>query len=288
MDAGAKQLADILNGSRVLEVPYYQRSYVWKEEQWDRFLSDMEYITSTGKDYFLGSIILKQQPTGISPFDLQTIIDGQQRFTTLALFFKCLCLKTDDLETFERNFTVRDRKTKERSSAIRHSINDRKDFEETRKQLDEVFSLDYTHTDARLLHGQWKLSTNSEVDDTNVWVGDLSDRTIIRPGQELTVSVQDRNLGIAGGGNSIPIVVTTSAGKDRELLSLRQIDLSRYNGTIPFLLSGGIGLADAAFVKSLRHPLFVGIDLNECFETAPAVKDIEKLRRFIHEVKPNS
>lgn len=130
MDAGAKQLADILNGSRVLEVPYYQRSYVWKEEQWDRFLSDMEYITSTGKDYFLGSIILKQQPTGISPFDLQTIIDGQQRFTTLALFFKCLCLKTDDLETFERSFTVRDRKTKERFSAIRHSINDRKDFEE--------------------------------------------------------------------------------------------------------------------------------------------------------------
>lgn len=33
MDAGKKQLADILNGNRVLEVPYYQRSYVWKEEQ---------------------------------------------------------------------------------------------------------------------------------------------------------------------------------------------------------------------------------------------------------------
>lgn len=41
MDAGTKQLADILNGNRVLEVPYYQRSYVWKEEQWARFISDM-------------------------------------------------------------------------------------------------------------------------------------------------------------------------------------------------------------------------------------------------------
>ena len=143
MDAGAKQLADILNGSRVLEVPYYQRSYVWMEEQWERFLSDMEYITSTGKDYFLGSIILKQQPTGISPFDLQTIIDGQQRFTTLALFFRCLCLKTDDLETFERSFTVRDRKTKERYSAIRHSINDRKDFEEV-MELKEDKQLEMT------------------------------------------------------------------------------------------------------------------------------------------------
>lgn len=129
MDAGTKQLADILNGNRVLEVPYYQRSYVWKEDQWARFLSDMEYITSTGKDYFLGSIILKQQPTGISQFDLQSIIDGQQRFTTFALFFKVLCLKTDDMETFESKFTVRDKKAKARLLAIRHSINDRKDFE---------------------------------------------------------------------------------------------------------------------------------------------------------------
>ena len=129
MDAGTKQLADILNGNRVLEVPYYQRSYVWKEEQWARFISDMEYITSTNKDYFLGSIILKQQPTGIAPFDLQSIIDGQQRFTTFALFFKSLCLKTDDPETFESKFMVRDRKTKTRQIAIRHSINDRKDFE---------------------------------------------------------------------------------------------------------------------------------------------------------------
>lgn len=129
MDAGTKQLADILNGNRILEVPYYQRSYVWKEDQWARFLSDMEYITSTGKDYFLGSIILKQQPTGISQFDLQSIIDGQQRFTTFALFFKSLCLKTDDMETFDSKFTVRDKKAKARLLAIRHSINDRKDFE---------------------------------------------------------------------------------------------------------------------------------------------------------------
>lgn len=129
MDAGTKQLADILNGNRVLEVPYYQRSYVWKEEQWARFISDMEYITSTNKDYFLGSIILKQQPTGISPFDQQSIIDGQQRFTTFALFFKSLCLKTDDTKTFEDKFMVWDRKEKSHKIAIRHSINDRKDFE---------------------------------------------------------------------------------------------------------------------------------------------------------------
>lgn len=119
---------------------------------------------------------------------------------------------------------------------------DSKDYEETRKQLDEVFSLDYTHTDARLLHGQWKLATNSEVDDTNVWVGDLSDRTILRPGQELTVSVQDRNLGIAGGGNSIPVIVTTSEGKDKELLNLYPSvrNPALFNGSMTSMLGAAV------------------------------------------------
>jgi|LSQX01.3.fsa_nt_gb TolA-binding protein len=97
---------------------------------------------------------------------------------------------------------------------------DRKDYEETRKQLDNVFTLDFTHTEARLLHGSWKLATNYEVDDTAVLVGDLSDRTIIRPGQPLTITVQDRNLGVAGGGSSIPVTVRTSKGKDIERVSL--------------------------------------------------------------------
>ncbi|NLF85398.1 MAG: hypothetical protein GX571_04765, partial [Lentisphaerae bacterium] len=97
---------------------------------------------------------------------------------------------------------------------------DRKDYEETRKQLDNVFTLDFTHTEARLLHGAWKLATNYEVDDTAVLVGDLSDRTIIRPGQPLTITVQDRNLGVAGGGGSIPVLVKTSRGNDAERVSL--------------------------------------------------------------------
>lgn len=112
---------------------------------------------------------------------------------------------------------------------------ERKDYEETRKQLDEVFNLDFTHTDGRLLHGKWKLATNSEVDDTNVILGNISDRTIIRPGQELAVSVQDRNLGVAGGGASIPIVIRTSIGKDVEVIQLYPSVRNPYifNGNIP-------------------------------------------------------
>lgn len=129
MDAAKQQIASIFNGHTVFVVPFYQRSYVWKEEQWNRFLEDMEFVSSSAQDYFLGSVIVKQQPSALGDFDHRTIIDGQQRFTTLAIFLKVLCLKTDDLETFNHHFTVRNKKLKTKAFAIKHSLNDRNDFE---------------------------------------------------------------------------------------------------------------------------------------------------------------
>ena len=42
----------------------------------------------------------------------------------------------------------------------------------------------------------------------------------------------------------------------------------------PFFLSGGIGLEDAAKVKTFKHPDFIGIDINSRFEKEPGVKDM--------------
>ena len=49
----------------------------------------------------------------------------------------------------------------------------------------------------------------------------------------------------------------------------------------PFLLSGGISLDDVDTIKTLKIKNFVGVDLNSKFETAPALKDIEKLSQFM-------
>ena len=57
--------------------------------------------------------------------------------------------------------------------------------------------------------------------------------------------------------------------------------LEAYDGTKPFLLSGGIGPDDAERIKTFQHPKCIGIDLNSRFETAPAQKDIAALRDFI-------
>ncbi len=61
--------------------------------------------------------------------------------------------------------------------------------------------------------------------------------------------------------------------------------LEAYDGDIPFLLSGGIGSDDVERVKAFEHPMCVGIDLNSRFETEPAMKDVELLKKFIEAVR---
>jgi len=75
--------------------------------------------------------------------------------------------------------------------------------------------------------------------------------------------------------------------------------LDAYQGSTPFLLSGGIGPGDAARVKTFltSHPspltshfspltskMCAGIDLNSRFEIAPALKDVTKLKAFLEKI----
>lgn len=57
--------------------------------------------------------------------------------------------------------------------------------------------------------------------------------------------------------------------------------LDAYDGKVPFLLSGGIGPDDAERIRAFHHPMCIGIDLNSRFETAPGMKDVERLRTFL-------
>ncbi len=61
--------------------------------------------------------------------------------------------------------------------------------------------------------------------------------------------------------------------------------LEAYDGKVPFLVSGNIGAEDIENIKTLSHPLFYGISVNEKFESAPAVKDIALLKDFLEKIK---
>lgn len=61
--------------------------------------------------------------------------------------------------------------------------------------------------------------------------------------------------------------------------------LEAYDGNIPFLLAGGIGPDDAERIKNFHHHMCLGIDLNSRFETEPGMKDIQKLKLFISQLR---
>ncbi len=61
--------------------------------------------------------------------------------------------------------------------------------------------------------------------------------------------------------------------------------LGNYKGDIPFFLSGGIGADDLEAIRHFSHPRWCGIDINSGFEISPALKDVEKVKSFISEIK---
>lgn len=53
----------------------------------------------------------------------------------------------------------------------------------------------------------------------------------------------------------------------------------------PFFLSGGIDLNDVDALKEIKHPFFYGVDINSKFEISPGVKDIDKVKKFVSDLK---
>jgi len=128
MDAHKTLISGIFNMTTLVEIPFFQRSYVWKEDLWERFLSDMEFIVKTRSPHFFGALILKDngQPPAGSPYASKlTLVDGQQRLTTFLIFLKVLCLKSQQLTAFDAQYRL----IATQEIALRHGKNDVDAFE---------------------------------------------------------------------------------------------------------------------------------------------------------------
>lgn len=67
------------------DIPFFQRAYVWGEENWSELFKN---LTNKSQNHFLGSIILKNElasPGSVARF---SVIDGQQRLTTLSILLR--------------------------------------------------------------------------------------------------------------------------------------------------------------------------------------------------------
>lgn len=122
MNASKKNIQGIFDRSWHLIIPFFQRAYVWDEEEWERFLSDMYDVCQYKQEYFLGSIILKRESEEVRNC---IVVDGQQRLTTLVLLFKVLLLKQNNI----KNFDVIFKRIADNKPILIHNKNDRQSFE---------------------------------------------------------------------------------------------------------------------------------------------------------------
>ena len=67
------------------DIPFFQRAYVWNSENWAELLAN---LTSKNQNHFLGSIILKNEMVTAGNVSRFSVIDGQQRLTTLSVLLR--------------------------------------------------------------------------------------------------------------------------------------------------------------------------------------------------------
>lgn len=61
--------------------------------------------------------------------------------------------------------------------------------------------------------------------------------------------------------------------------------LSKYEGTLPFLLSGGLSIAQLVAIKRFAHDKCIGLDVNSGIEDSPGLKNVELAEIFLKEFK---
>lgn len=138
MNANTQSIYQIFDSGVSIEVPFFQRSYVWTTEEWKKFLSDMEELCKQDKPYFLGAIILKKLSDDGKK---KSIVDGQQRLTTLLVLLKILSLRSDDTK-WQFLAQIRNQRREDKSIKFKHSYYDRESFEKVilLNQLDDIVS----------------------------------------------------------------------------------------------------------------------------------------------------
>lgn len=106
MEVNVKTLQEIFSPDVRFDMPLYQRRYVWNQTDqwgplWDDVVSVAEQIIQ--KDvpppHFLGAIVVMQQQTTTGDLSIRTVVDGQQRLTTLQMLIKAIEFVANEVDS---------------------------------------------------------------------------------------------------------------------------------------------------------------------------------------------
>lgn len=109
MQASETVLKALLEGKRQYLVPLYQRRYAWSGKNWKPFWEAIERQYWAQKPspekkptHFFGSLVLQPQESQVSGVWLHSVIDGQQRLTTIFVLLAALRDSWADVEQSQR------------------------------------------------------------------------------------------------------------------------------------------------------------------------------------------
>lgn len=85
LGASYEKVYDLLN-DKMYHVAPNQRKYVWTNNNWQELLDDIELVYSENtNNHFIGSVVLKKENISDGVRNHYSIIDGQQRISTLTV-----------------------------------------------------------------------------------------------------------------------------------------------------------------------------------------------------------
>lgn len=90
MKANASNILRFMAGTdKKFIIPVYQRPYSWKKDNCSQLLKDLKDVYNFNySSHFFGSIVFVSNNNGVC--EEHTIIDGQQRITTVSLLLLAL------------------------------------------------------------------------------------------------------------------------------------------------------------------------------------------------------
>lgn len=137
MEAHVKTVREILHSGDQFLVPFFQRHYSWRKENWQRLLDDIVALTEESDDtkHFLGPLVctpFHPVPGEVTSYQL---IDGQQRLATLSIALAALrdVAKLNDLgslgEEIHEDYLIHRRAQGLKRLKVVPRLGDRSDYE---------------------------------------------------------------------------------------------------------------------------------------------------------------
>jgi uncharacterized protein with ParB-like and HNH nuclease domain len=92
MHAHQRSLTEILFAeNHQFTIPIYQRPYSWQKKQCEKLWQDIKNAGQNSREHFIGSIV-RFQNSEKQEVSINTVIDGQQRITTILLLVSAMIL----------------------------------------------------------------------------------------------------------------------------------------------------------------------------------------------------